>query len=415
MESLLTFVFWSAASLTLYTYVGYPVWMLVRSRFWPRLWRQAPMLPSVSVILVAHNCETLLRQKIDQLLSLGYPPERIEFIVVSDGSKDGTNGMLTRLRHPLIKSIILPERCGKAAALNAGMQSAKGEILLFQDVRPRLESQSLHFLLSNFADPTIGCVTGEVVLCDESHDQVTKAVGSLYWQYEQWIRTCESRIDSPVGVYGGFYAIRRELASTLPDAAVLDDMLQPLNVIRQGYRSVLDRRARVYDIWPKSAKSEFNRKVRTLAGNFQLLQLAPWLLTRKNRLRFELISHKLLRLIVPVLLVVLLGTGVILATRSRLYAVAVVAQLLLYALAAVGAWRGVPVITRLASAARAFCMLNVAVVVGLYRFLFTQGPLWKIWIPTGSLPSTIASDDDEAPRVGRAPRAIWPGSPEIES
>jgi cellulose synthase/poly-beta-1,6-N-acetylglucosamine synthase-like glycosyltransferase len=403
MNFLLTFMFWSAASLTLYTYVGYPIWIQARSRFWPHLWRQAPMLPSVSVILVVHNCVDLLRQKIDQLLSLDYPRERIEFIIVSDGSVDDTNCMLTSLRHPLIRSIMLRERGGKAAGLNAGMQSAKGEVLLFQDVRPRLESDSLHFLLSNFADPTVGCVTGEVVLCDDSHDQVTKAVGSLYWRYEQWMRTCESKIDSPVGVYGGFYAVRRELASSLPEATVLDDMLQPLCVIRQGYRSVLDRRAQVYDVWPKSVQSEFNRKVRTLAGNFQLLQLAPWLLTRDNRLRFELISHKLLRLIVPALLIVLLSTSVLLAMHSRLYEVAVAAQLLLYTLAAVGVCRGVPIVTRMASAARAFCILNVAAVVGFYRFLFTRGPLWKIWIPTASLPSTFA-DNDEATRAAAAAR-----------
>jgi poly-beta-1,6-N-acetyl-D-glucosamine synthase len=397
MNSFLICVFWSAASLTLFTYVGYPVWIKMRSRMWPNLWRQAPMMPSVSVILVVHNCADLLRRKIDQLLSLDYPRDLIEFIVVSDGSMDGTNRIL--MGYPLVRSIILPERRGKAAALNTGMQIATGEILLFQDVRPRLETSSLQFLLSNFADPKVGCVTGEVVLCDDNHDMVTKRVGSLYWRYEQWIRTCESKIDSPVGVYGGFYAVRRELASMLPEATVLDDMLQPLSIIRQGYRSVLDRRARVYDVWPKSAQGEFNRKVRTLAGNFQLLQLAPWLLSRENRLRFELISHKLLRLVVPAMLVVLLSAGMLLAMRSRIYEVAVMAQLLLYALAAVGGVRGVPVVTRVASVARAFCMLNVAVVVGLYRFLFTRGPLWKIWIPTGSLPSAMAVANDEATRT----------------
>jgi hypothetical protein len=211
-------------------------------------------------------------------------------------------------------------------------------------------------------------------------------------------------IDSPVGVYGGFYAIRRELATTLPEATVLDDMLQPLSVIRQGYRTVLDRRSRVYDVWPTNEQGEFNRKVRTLAGNFQLLQLAPWLLSRENRLRFELISHKLLRLVVPALLVVLLSTGALLAIRSRLYGVAVAVQLLLYSLAALGGWRGVPIITRVATTARAFCMLNAAVVVGFYKYIFTRGPLWKIWIPTGSFSSTIPGDDDEATRATAAAR-----------
>jgi hypothetical protein len=135
----------------------------------------------------------------------------------------------------------------------------------------------------------------------------------------------------------------------------------------------------VYDIWPKSLRGEFHRKVRTLAGNFQLLQLAPWLLSRQNRLRFELISHKLLRLLVPMLLVILLISSVMLANRSLLYTGALAAQIVFYVLAALGTGRGVPVLTRIAAPASAFCMLNAAVVVGFYKFLFTRGPLWKIW------------------------------------
>jgi hypothetical protein len=171
-------------------------------------------------------------------------------------------------------------------------------------------------------------------------------------------------------------------------------MLQPLNVIRQGYRSVLDERARVYDIWPKSLRGEFHRKVRTLAGNFQLIQLAPWLLSRQNRLRFELISHKLLRLLVPVLLVILLLSSALLASRSMLYAGALVAQIGFYALAALGTVRAIPNLTRIAAPASAFCMLNAAVLVGFYKFLFTRGPLWKIW--NSGAAGTFATDGQES-------------------
>ena len=141
-------------------------------------------------------------------------------------------------------------------------------------------------------------------------------MGSLYWRYEQWIRRSESRADSTVGVYGGFYAIRRRLASRLPEAAVLDDMLQPLGVIRQGYRVVVDSRARVHDVWPRTLRGEFQRKARTLAGNFQLLRLAPWVVSGENRLRFTFISHKLLRLTTPALLVALAAASAALAARS---------------------------------------------------------------------------------------------------
>jgi len=389
----LAYAFWCAACLMLYTYAGYPLWIYLRSRLHPRPPRQGPMLPTVSVILAVHNGAALLRLKVDHLLSLDYPRDRMEIVIVSDGSTDGTDDILRQFPDPPVRSIRCSEHCGKAVALNMGMQSATGEILLFLDIRPMIESNALQLLLSNFADPHVGCVAGELVLRDDGQGAAAKAVGGLYWRYEQWIRNCEAKVDSPLGVYGGFYAVRRKLARALPEGTILDDMLQPLSVIRQGYRSVLDVRARVYDIWPKSLRGEFHRKVRTLAGNFQLLQIAPWLLLRQNRLRFELISHKLLRLLVPILLVILLISSALLANRSLLYAGALGAQIVLYVLAALGAGRGIPVLMRIAGPASAFCMLNAAVVVGFYKFLFTPGPLWKIW--TSAAPASVATDGQQ--------------------
>ena len=388
----ISYVFWCAAFLLLYTYAGYPLWIYLRSRLHPQPQQQVAMLPTVSIILAVHNGAALLRQKVAHLLSLDYPQDRIEIEIVSDGSTDGTDDILDEIRHPHVKCFRCPEHRGKAAALNIGMQSATGEILLFLDIRPWIEKNALHLLLSNFADPQVGCVAGELVLRDNGHDAGAKAVGGLYWRYEKWIRNCEAKVDSPLGVYGGFYAIRRKLASVLPAGTILDDMLQPLSVIRQGYRSVLDLRARVYDTWPKSLHGEFYRKVRTLAGNFQLLQLAPWLLSRQNRLRFELVSHKLMRLLVPILLGILLSTSAWLANHSPLYMAALAAQIVFYLLAAMGAVRGIPVLMRIAAPASAFCVLNAAVIVGFYKFLFTRGPLWKIWT-TGELASTASAEN----------------------
>ncbi len=388
-----TYAFWLAACLMLYTYAGYPLWMYLRSRLRPHPQRQGSILPTVSIILAVHNGAALLRQKVAHLLSLDYPQDRMEIEIVSDGSTDGTDDILKEFQDPRVKCFRCPEHSGKAAALNMGMGSATGEILLFLDIRPWIESNALQLLISNFEDPRVGCVTGELVLRDDGHNAGARAVGGLYWRYEQWIRNCEAKVDSPLGVYGGFYAIRRELASSLPEGTILDDMLQPLSVIRQGYRSVLDLRARVYDIWPKSLQGEFHRKVRTLAGNFQLLQLAPWLLSRQNRLRFELISHKLMRLLVPLLLVILLASSALLANHSFLYKGALASQIVFYLLAALGSARNIPILTRIAAPASAFCMLNAAVVVGFYKFLFTRGPLWKIW--TSGAPASHATDGQE--------------------
>ena len=381
---LLECIFWASLGLILYTYAGFPLWIYLRSWLWPNPWRQAPIVPSVSVILAVHNGAKLLAKKIDHLLALDYPPDKVDIIVVSDGSTDGTHRILEEIHHPRVKTIICPEHRGKVAALNAGIESASGEILLFVDARPWLATDALRMLVSNFADPRVGCAAGQLMLRDNGHDAGMKAVTGLYWGFEQSLRNREAQIDSCIGVYGGFYAARRELVKKLPEGTILDDLMQCLSIIRQGFRCVSDERAYVYDRWPKTSRNEFNRKVRTLAGNFQLLQLAPWVLSSQNRLRFEFISHKLLRLLVPALLMVLLVTSTFLASQSLLFKMAFAAQIGLYLLGAIGSL-AVPGLQRIAGPANAFCMLNIAVIVGFWKFLFNRTSLWKIWVTTDQM------------------------------
>ena len=301
----------------LYTYAGYPVaiWMLARLR--PRPWKKAPVTPGVSIVMAVHNGLALLPRKIRHLCELDYPNVK-EIIIVSDGSTDGTEQLLMR-QSGRLNTILLKEHAGKAAAVNAGMAAATAEVILFVDIRPEIAPGAIQKLVRNFADPTVGCVSGRLCLGEEGHDAASSAVAGLYWRYEQWTRQCEAICHSPVGVYGGFYAIRRALVSHLPAGIILDDMFQPLSIIRQGYRTVLDPEACVYDEWPKNAGDEFHRKVRTLAGNFQLLQLAPWTLTLRNKVLFQLISHKLMRLLVPYLAVLLLVSVLALSRDSMLY------------------------------------------------------------------------------------------------
>jgi cellulose synthase/poly-beta-1,6-N-acetylglucosamine synthase-like glycosyltransferase len=259
------------------------------------------------------------------------------------------------------------------------MEEATADVIMFVDIRPEIASGAIQQLVSNFADERVGCVSGNLKLRDEGHDATAAAVGGLYWRYEQWIRTCEGLSDSPVGVYGGFYAIRRELAVKQPEGIILDDMFQPLSIIRQGYRSVVDPSAYVFDTWPKKVEGEFHRKVRTLAGNFQLFQLAPWTLSSQDRVLFQLVSHKVMRLVVPYFLILMLVSAIVLSGHSVLYAVFASLQTISWAVAIVGIRFRIPILYRAAAPAAALLVLNAAAVVGLYRFLFTPGPLWKIW------------------------------------
>lgn len=372
-------IFWLSLIGVLYTFVGYPAIMWVLARLWPRRWKVASITPSVSVVLAVHNGASLLPGKIEHLLGLDYANLK-EIIIISDGSNDGTAELLVRQHHPRINTIVLEEHRGKAVAVNAGMAKATADVIVFVDIRPEIAPGAIQQLVSNFADGTVGCVSGNLILRHDGHDATSGAVGGFYWRYEQWLRTCEAASDSPVGVYGGFYGIRRRLAVRQPDGIILDDMFQPLAIIRQGYRSVVDLRACVYDMWPKDVEGEFHRKVRTLAGNFQLFQLAPWTLTPRNRVLFRLISHKVLRLVVPYLLVSMFVSAIALAASSPVYAALAAFQLFGWAIAIVGLRYRIPALHRVAAPAGALLMLNAAAVVGFYKFLFTRGPLWKIWI-----------------------------------
>lgn len=371
-------VFWLSLAGILYTYLGYPfaMWMLARLR--TRRHLVATIEPSVSLVLAVHNGIDRLAAKIQHLLDLDYAGIK-EIIIVSDGSTDGTAEFLSNLNVPRIKALVLSEHAGKAVAVNAGTALATGEIILFVDIRPEIAPGAIQRLLSNFADPNVGCVAGELVLKQEGHDAASGAVGGLYWRYEQWIRKCEAAFDSPVGVYGGFYGIRRSLFTPVPPGIILDDMFQPLSIIRQGYRSVLDASALVYDIWPKKVEGEFHRKVRTLAGNFQLFTMAPWTLTYQNRTLFQLVSHKAMRLLVPYLMILLFISSVALSPGSNFFSAVTALQALGWVLAIAGLRFRIPLIQALVSPACALLVLNVAAIVGFYKFLFTRGPLWKIW------------------------------------
>jgi cellulose synthase/poly-beta-1,6-N-acetylglucosamine synthase-like glycosyltransferase len=389
----MTILFWTSLAIITYTYAGYPIAIALLARIRPRSWRKSAWPdgpPPVTIIMAVHNGERMLAAQLHHLLTLE-PALVARVIVVSDGSTDQTNFILKSQKNTRLETVILPAHSGKSVALNAAIPLAETEILLFVDIRPQVQPGALAALLSNFADPNVGCVAGELLLNSEGHSATTGAVSGLYWRYEQYIRNCEAAVDSPTGVYGGFYAIRRSAATLYPPGLILDDMFQPLSLIRKGYRSVLDREAYVVDTWPATSAGEFSRKVRTLAGNFQLLAEAPWLLTPANRVLFQLLSHKLLRLVVPYFFILLLLATGWLALDSAAFALFGLLQTIFWFFAVVALRFRIPikVVNKIAAPASALLVLNAAAIAGLYKFLFTRGPLWKIWSPT---PVVLDSD-----------------------
>jgi biofilm PGA synthesis N-glycosyltransferase PgaC len=379
------YVFWISALLVGYSYLGYPVWLWLRSRWSPRPVRRgsiknrdrASAVPAVSALMVVRNEESVIARKLDNLLSLDYPQSRLDVVVVSDGSSDHTRAILTDYaRDTRVRVLTKPTSQGKAAGLNDAIKLATGDVLLFTDARQQIEPGALSLLIENFADPEVGAASGELMLGEPTTGETGKGMG-LYWRVEKKIRELESDSGSVVGATGAIYCARHELlaGSSLPEGTILDDVLLPMQIVRQGFRVVFDSRARAWDSPDLGESREFSRKVRTLSGNYQLLQLAPWLLSSQNGIRFEFISHKLSRLAVPIALLALLITSTFL--RQPFYRAALLAQILLYALS-LSALVGIKIgpLSRIADPARTFVVLNSAAMVAFVNFIMGRKAVW---------------------------------------
>ena len=372
MLGIATVLFALAAGFSFWVLIGYPIALGILARIGDRPVRKAPLTTTVTAVIAVNNGERFLEDKIRSILDADYPPELLDIIVVSDGSTDATESIARRFLSPRLQLMTLP-RGGKCAALNASIAVAKGELLLLTDVRQEIDPGSVRLLVNCFADPAVGVVSGELVI--RKGDRQDQADVGLYWRFETWIRDQLGRIDSMFGATGPFYMMRRELAVFIPPDTLLDDMYLPLAAFHRGFRLIVESKAQAFD-YPTTRDTEFKRKVRTLAGNYQLLRDYPWLLTFSNRLWAHFLSYKIGRLMLPHALIVLLITSALLP-QPWLW-IALLPQLGLYALAALDPWMPSGfVLQKLSSPARTFVTMMVAAVVALRVFFVPPRSLWK--------------------------------------
>ncbi len=225
-------MFWGSVALIAYTYVGYLGWLWLRSRWRPRPVQRGTFEPFVSIVMVVRDEERVLGKKIENLLRLDYPEHLVELVIVSDGSKDLTETILREhASDPRVHAVMKQLSTGKAMGLNDALQIAHGEIVIFTDARQEIESSALRILLNNFADPEVGCVSGELMLGDPHAGEKSRGMG-LYWRVEKRVRELESASGSVVGATGAFYGVRRELLGTIPPEILLDDVYIPMEVVR---------------------------------------------------------------------------------------------------------------------------------------------------------------------------------------
>ncbi len=379
-----------------YVYLGYPAVLWIMGRLRPRPVAKGPTTPSVTVLIPAHNEQDVIEDKVLNTLAADYPPERLEILVLSDGSTDGTVSRVQELllrenlsagREPSGPRVRVLElaRSGKARALNAGVRAAGGEILVFTDANIALASDAIRRLAENFTDREVGGVCGDKRYDTSSGSSTARGEG-LYWRYDRWVKRLESRVGSVFASDGALHAVRRELYRPIQNPASADDMAISMRVVLQGRRLVYEPRAVALEAPPTDAGDEFRRKIRVTNHSMRaLLDLGPALVS-SGFYSVQLLSHKLIRHLSPLFLTgLLLGSGVAAAGGGLSMRLLVGGQLAFYALAAGGhllrtrpSPRWLPV-----GAPYHFTLIQLAALAGIASLV--RGRRLTTWNPRGGL------------------------------
>lgn len=362
----MTLAFWLLLAAAVYVYAGYPLLLLALRAFGgSRPVAAADIEPDVTLVISAFNESAVIGAKLDNSLALDYPAARLQIIVVSDASDDGTDDIVRAYRDRGVELLAMPERGGKTVGLNAAVARARSEYVVFSDANAMYGRDVVRTLVRNFADPAVGAVVGESTYVDPSAE--SERSEGLYWRYETMIKRLESQVGSVVGGDGAIYAVRRALYRPMR-ADALSDFVNPLQVVRDGHRCVYEPAARSYERAAGEFAQEFRRKVRIVNRAWRALARMPELLNplRHGRFAWQLWSHKLLRWLVPALLLALLGVSIALAGQGNIYRLALGAQGAFYLLAlAGGALQRRASMPALFSIPYYFCLVNAASAIGI--------------------------------------------------
>lgn len=389
MVRLTEILFWLGLITLAYTYVGYPFLVWVISSLRPRLLQRADFEPTVTVIITAYNEERDLASKLENTLALDYPADKLEVIVASDCSSDKTDAIARAFEPRGVRLHRQPERLGKTAAQNAAVELARGEIILFSDATTLYNQDVLHAMMPNFADATVGCVAGNLVYVDPTKSRTGQGVQS-YWGYETFLRRHESRIGSLIGAPGCLYAVRRKAYIPLYHEAC-SDFIIATKMVEQGLRAVYEPSAVCTEEANTQARSEMRMRIRIIAQTLtdlwrHRLILNPY---RGGFYAIQLLSHKVLRYLVPIFMLILLATSAVLARYSTFYLVIFAVQVMCYLLAAIG-WlvEALGFRIRLLSLPMYFVLANTAALIAIYKFLI--GERYARWDPVREPLDTVA-------------------------
>lgn len=311
----LLFLFWASAFFILYTYFGYPILIALIAKIWPKPRSYSEIYPNVTFLISAYNEEKYISDKLGNTLSLDYPREKLQILVVADGSSDKTLEIVKTYSKGGVELIYEPERNGKMAAIIRAMQFSRGEIIIFSDANNMYDVQAVRELILPFSDPKVGGTTGAKHIIEDGRD-LSSAEG-LYWKYESAIKKNESMIDSCVSSVGEILAIRKDAFIPPREKIILDDLYLILDLIRRGYRVVYTPHAGSFEYVSVSAQDEVERRTRNNMGLCQIISLSGKLLPfDRPLLVWQIVSHKYFRAFLPFGFVILFLTNLVIVTFS---------------------------------------------------------------------------------------------------
>lgn len=334
MENDMEITFWIFVGLSVYSYLLFPLSLLLLATMFRRPWQKQGIRPLVSVVISVFNEEKVVAPKIQNTLDLDYPADNLEILVISDGSTDKTEDIVRGFHDGRIVLKAYRERSGKTACLNRAVPEARGDIILFTDANSMFPTDILLKMVDNFADKEIGLVTGWTRYGDVSKDEDTTGI---YSRFERWIKIKESLMSSCVGADGAVFSIRKELYKTLREDDI-NDFVIPLHVIRQGRRAVMDPDVYCYEKSADDAVKEYRRQVRITNRTLNAIRRNPKFLNplRYGWFAYFLVSHKIMRFLVPFFFIATFGMNMLLLGTSHLYSVTLGGQLAALAVAVCG-------------------------------------------------------------------------------
>ena len=374
-------IFWLSFGLLIYVYLGYPILLAMLARFSEtRCVNSELPAPSVTLLISAFNESQVIAAKLENALALEYERDRLEILVISDGSDDGTDEIVQNFYPRGVRLLRQEPRMGKTAGLNLGVSQAQGQILVFSDANALYQPDAVRHLVRHFATPKVGYVVGNARYYEKGLESASAESEGLYWKLETYLKKKESLFGSVVGGDGAIYAIRHELYSPLLPTDI-NDFLNPLQIIVRGYIGIFEPAAVCYEEAAENFGQEYRRKVRIISRSLNALRRIPAVLNPMNNTRhwFLLISHKLLRWFAPFFMILCFVTSLAL-WRSPFYKILAFLQLVFYCIAMIGWWwQPGNKIGKLFSLAFYFCMVNLASLVGCVKCF--RGDLSGKWSP----------------------------------